>query len=135
PPLLALHPTTNLSSSRTIIPLHTFHLFSLLIPPPPRSTLFPYTTLFRSRVQSLERRLRVRQRGCDRTWHNRLLHSQDGRDHQIHRLHHNAPCVRTGPGPAGFAVRSRSNTLRWSNPWLIDCTSSRSPPPPAGSWA
>src|SRR5204863_5340254 len=24
-------------------------LFSLLIPPPPRSTLFPYTTLFRSR--------------------------------------------------------------------------------------
>src|SRR5204862_1978721 len=87
------------------------------------------------RVERLERRLRVRQRGCDRTWHNRLLHSQDGRDHQIHRLHHNAPCVRTGPGPAGFAVRSRSNTLRWSNPWLIDCTSSRSPPPPAGSWA
>src|SRR5438045_6454936 len=27
---------------------HTLHLFFLRIPPPPRSTLFPYTTLFRS---------------------------------------------------------------------------------------
>src|SRR5207248_11414489 len=25
-----------------------FHLFFLMLPPPPRSTLFPYTTLFRS---------------------------------------------------------------------------------------
>src|SRR5690242_20904982 len=25
-------------------------IFSLMIPPPPRSTLFPYTTLFRSRA-------------------------------------------------------------------------------------
>src|SRR5437879_8087130 len=29
--------------------LHLFSLFFLLIPQPPRSTLFPYTTLFRSR--------------------------------------------------------------------------------------
>src|SRR5204863_8314399 len=28
------------------------HLFFSLIPPPPRSTLFPYTTLFRSVMQS-----------------------------------------------------------------------------------
>src|SRR5205823_13471119 len=28
---------------------HLFFIFSLLIRPPPRSTLFPYTTLFRSR--------------------------------------------------------------------------------------
>src|SRR5207249_8395570 len=27
------------------------HIFSLLLPPPPRSTLFPYTTLFRSTDQ------------------------------------------------------------------------------------
>src|SRR5438034_7922677 len=27
------------------------HLFFLLIPRPPRSTLFPYTTLFRSRLE------------------------------------------------------------------------------------
>src|SRR5207249_7550109 len=28
---------------------HSLHFFFLLRPPPPRSTLFPYTTLFRSR--------------------------------------------------------------------------------------
>src|SRR5437764_6017517 len=42
------------------IPLHLplFHLFFfLMIPPPPRSTLFPYTTLFRSkrRIPALPR--------------------------------------------------------------------------------
>src|SRR5262249_58470506 len=31
-------------------PLSLTFLFFLMIPPPPRSTLFPYTTLFRSRV-------------------------------------------------------------------------------------
>src|SRR5207244_11344556 len=30
-------------------------LFFLMIPPPPRSTLFPYTTLFRSLVSSMGR--------------------------------------------------------------------------------
>src|SRR5262249_60302703 len=29
-------------------PLHAFHFFFLIIRRPPRSTLFPYTTLFRS---------------------------------------------------------------------------------------
>src|SRR5205807_8100825 len=28
----------------------TFCVFFLLLPPPPRSTLFPYTTLFRSKI-------------------------------------------------------------------------------------
>src|SRR5699024_12552459 len=28
--------------------LHSVVLFALILPPPPRSTLFPYTTLFRS---------------------------------------------------------------------------------------
>src|SRR5205823_3170943 len=79
-------------------------------------------------VQSLERHVRLRQRGYDHARHDELLlHSDNDRYHQVHRLHHSAPCVRTGPGPAGFAVRRRTNTLRWSNPWLIDCTSSRSP--------
>src|SRR5205814_9789595 len=32
----------------SITPPISLLLFSLLIPPPPRSTLFPYTTLFRS---------------------------------------------------------------------------------------
>src|SRR5437588_1953292 len=34
--------------------LALLHIFSLLIRPPPRSTLFPYTTLFRSRGLSFE---------------------------------------------------------------------------------
>src|SRR5699024_11467065 len=32
--------------------LHAVHLFFFLIPPPPGSTLFPYTTLFRSWISS-----------------------------------------------------------------------------------
>src|SRR5438876_6022600 len=36
------------------------HFFFLLIARPPRSTLFPYTTLFRSRRRLHGRRLRVR---------------------------------------------------------------------------
>src|SRR5439155_21111731 len=41
-----------LSSSQpfhfTILPLYPLYFFFLMILPPPRSTLFPYTTLFRS---------------------------------------------------------------------------------------
>src|SRR5215469_4654643 len=33
----------------------TPHIFFLMIPPPPRSTLFPYTTLFRSRPARVRR--------------------------------------------------------------------------------
>src|SRR5439155_22340387 len=43
---LSSHPTL---SFLTIITSPFFFLFFLLIRPPPRSTLFPYTTLFRSR--------------------------------------------------------------------------------------
>src|SRR5437762_4042767 len=45
--------------------LHLLHLFSLLLRRPPTSTLFPYTTLFRSvnpRVQNLREILRLRRR-------------------------------------------------------------------------
>src|SRR5204862_8026764 len=43
------------------MPPCTFHcLFLLLLPPPPRSTLFPYTTLFRSRVSRSRHRRRTR---------------------------------------------------------------------------
>src|SRR6266536_2514050 len=31
----------------SLIPYHSFFFFFLMIRPPPRSTLFPYTTLFR----------------------------------------------------------------------------------------
>src|SRR5690606_41872621 len=33
---------------RFLFPTLVFHLFLLMLPRPPRSTLFPYTTLFRS---------------------------------------------------------------------------------------
>src|SRR5262249_61279817 len=36
----------------TTIPSRTTLLFSLMIRPPPSSTLFPYTTLFRSQVEA-----------------------------------------------------------------------------------
>src|SRR5205823_14312750 len=40
----------------TLIEHHTFEpFFSLIIPLPPRSPLFPYTTLFRSRQRSIPR--------------------------------------------------------------------------------
>src|SRR5256885_14840418 len=37
-----------------------FFFFFLMIRRPPRSTLFPYTTLFRSRLQNRRRDLRIR---------------------------------------------------------------------------
>src|SRR2546422_5458952 len=37
--------------------LHTQFFFFLMIRRPPRSTLFPYTTLFRSRLEEVEKRL------------------------------------------------------------------------------
>src|SRR5947207_11064891 len=36
------------------IPSCSYHLFLLLLPPPPSSTLFPYTTLFRSQITQLQ---------------------------------------------------------------------------------
>src|SRR2546426_6309318 len=40
--------SARLCSSRTLLSLVTFFFFFLMIRRPPRSTLFPYTTLFRS---------------------------------------------------------------------------------------
>src|SRR5438876_11353058 len=48
-------PTLLLSPHNTLAHVHLF--FLLMIPPPPRSTLFPYTTLFRSEAAGPERAL------------------------------------------------------------------------------
>src|SRR5205814_8781385 len=40
-------------------PLSLYYLHLPLIPPPPRSTLFPYTTLFRSTMSSGRRERRI----------------------------------------------------------------------------
>src|SRR5438045_8341186 len=53
--------------------------FSSMIPPPPRSTLFPYTTLFRSAAQRHRqgrRRLRGRDRDVGRRRHRAHLWSR-----------------------------------------------------------
>src|SRR5947209_15449178 len=46
------------SPSRSLLPFHVFFFF-LMIRRPPRSTLFPYTTLFRSRRPAGRPRRRV----------------------------------------------------------------------------
>src|SRR5438876_12450608 len=44
----------------SLLSLHSFFFFFLMIRRPPRSTLFPYTTLFRSRLRRHRRRRRPR---------------------------------------------------------------------------
>src|SRR3712207_8515200 len=44
-----------MSVQHTPTPVDSFHFFFLMIRRPPRSTLFPYTTLFRSRSQGPRR--------------------------------------------------------------------------------
>src|SRR5439155_24721291 len=76
-------PFTSLTLSKHFIVLVSFFFF-LMIRPPPRSTLFPYTTLFRShRPRRLENRLFGRHRHIlerRRKW-NRHVH----RAHALHR--------------------------------------------------
>src|SRR5205085_9975406 len=54
---------------------NNYHLlfFSLLAPRPPRSTLFPYTTLFRSRHERARRSAILRARFARRIHHRTLL--------------------------------------------------------------
>src|SRR2546422_7625300 len=75
------------------MPLYFFFFF-LMIRRPPRSTLFPYTTLFRSR-------------GAQRLQHARALHALRGGEEERHpadRLHEHA----ARPRPA--ARRDRKST-------------------------
>src|SRR5688572_31343653 len=67
-----------------------------MIPRPPRSTLFPYTTLFRSvdgHVQELERSLGQQRNAANENqlyaWHN------DGSDHLYTTPNHVFPCEAT----------------------------------------
>src|SRR5258708_38007359 len=60
----------------------TFFVFFLMIRRPPRSTLFPYTTLFRSRLDIAHRKgLHCRQRS-----RLRVCHDHRGRDRKSTRL-------------------------------------------------
>src|SRR6266508_2726399 len=56
------------SASNTLLRLKAYVLrfvFFLMIRRPPRSTLFPYTTLFRSRIPPEDRRARRSSRRCE----------------------------------------------------------------------
>src|SRR5438874_13641707 len=50
----------------TLLPLHVVLFFFLMLRPPPRSTLFPYTTLFRSHVCTGAKLASVRHSGLIR---------------------------------------------------------------------
>src|SRR5439155_23245988 len=56
-----------ISHTHSIVTTSFFSFFFSILRRPPRSTLFPYTTLFRSRVElsaSSSSRARLRRRGC-----------------------------------------------------------------------
>src|SRR5215216_7370827 len=69
-----------------------FFFFFLMIRPPPRSTLFPYTTLFRSRrPRRPARRGMVRQRSAPparaRSWARTIVASEQREQHDDHDEH------------------------------------------------
>src|SRR5690606_41893543 len=74
-------PCTSLDYMR---PYYALHSFLLLMRPPPRSTLFPYTTLFRSfrrRIIEARRERAACGEACHRNSANRTLGS--ARDHHV----------------------------------------------------
>src|SRR5207249_11925754 len=77
--VLILHRTSCLSSSSLYSSFFFYFLlffFFLMIRRPPRSTLFPYTTLFRSRLERVELR-------ADGVAGDRILHVRDGHDRLV----------------------------------------------------
>src|SRR5437867_7924811 len=77
-----------------------------MTPPPPRSTLFPYTTLFRS-TASADRTVRV--------WE-----AESGR--QIARLAgHSGPVLCLAVSPDGKLVRSEEHTSELQSPYDLVC--------------
>src|SRR3712207_8082945 len=97
-----------------------------MIRPPPRSTLFPYTTLFRSagrprlapgddggRVGAGEQiRRSPRCRGLP------IMVRGGGRPTRIMAL---MPCVRLGPPPRSFAARSEEHTSELQSRQYLVC--------------
>src|SRR5437868_14956081 len=62
--------------------------FFLMIRPPPSSTLFPYTTLFRSRrALHVQRRRSVRGRRADRLSADQAVHQPDRKSTRLNSSH------------------------------------------------
>src|SRR5205814_10310880 len=79
--------------------IHASHCFSIMTPPPSTSTLFPYTTLFRSHFVQV----------------------------QISRLHHLPPTEgKQLPGQAGSAFRRERDLLRVARQLRRQATRSKS---------
>src|SRR5207244_11317832 len=72
----------------TVFPSLIFFFFFLMIRPPPRSTLFPYTTLFRSSIIRIEQRAaledaRLRSESADAGRHRDRKSTRLNSSHQI----------------------------------------------------
>src|SRR5207248_11630670 len=100
-------------------PLHCI-LFPSLIPPPPRSTLFPYTTLFRSSVvhhrqfrwrMNLRKRVQLFALGVTRISEKRIILSDSIRIDPIPRKNRNARRHR----------RSEEHTSELQSPYDLVC--------------
>src|SRR5438876_8860700 len=88
--------------------------FFLMLRPPPRSTLFPYTTLFRPRPHRVPRR-RDRANALLRHGPHRLLHGRRGRDRKSTRLNSSHPSI----SYAVFCLKKKKKThhasfIMWS---------------------
>src|SRR5204863_9354774 len=88
------------------------HLFPLLLPPPPRSTLFPYTTLFRSCTPH-EFQNRLRRPTCGMKMIP-LLPAQPTL-HLCQFFNHRSPVWPLGNYFLQFAYRSKSTRLNSSH--------------------
>src|SRR5258708_12775370 len=64
-------------------PLHSFFFFFLMIRRPPRSTLFPYTTLFRSAAQSRKDLTQWARQNLPAAWNSDRKSTRLNSSHQI----------------------------------------------------
>src|SRR5205814_5772063 len=93
------------------------HHFTVL-PPHPRSTLFPYTTLFRSSRRSLQRRdspNRARPPTCRGSSRHRCRCTRRPRSSAIGGRREKAPLRRLSPRPEGRASDRKSTRLNSSH--------------------
>src|SRR5206468_12004337 len=99
--------------------------FFLMLRPPPRSTLFPYTTLFRSSAADVGRVISGRRNRIAE----RVLHAGDGDGHIAADLHF-ATCPREPPRVAGGVDRksTRLNSSHDQISYAVFCLKKKKKP-------
>src|SRR5438876_11059161 len=85
-------------------------LFFLMIPPPPRSTLFPYTTLFRSQMTTSTTSIDIM--GLQAAYAN--LHTDQERDYFMQRYH---DVISSFGGKTSYDADNRPLLVMRSNLW------------------